>query len=82
MSSRRWVVYILRCSDDTFYTGITTDLEARLKKHNEGGGAKYTRGRTPCQIVFTEQHPDKSSAAKRESAIKKMPSRKKISLIG
>lgn len=81
MSRRGWIVYILRCADDTLYTGITTDLEARLKKHGEGRGARYTKGREPYKIVFSEQHPDKSSAAKRESVIKKMTRSQKLALI-
>lgn len=65
-----WTVYILECKDKTLYTGITNDLESRLEKHDKGAGAKYTRGRGPFAIVFTERHPTKSSALKREAGIK------------
>lgn len=75
-----WVVYMLRCGDDTLYTGITNDLPTRLKKHTEGTGAKYTRGRGPFEILFSESHPTKSCAAKREIAIKKLPKSEKLKL--
>ena len=65
-----WVVYILRCADDTLYTGVTNDLDQRLRKHADGTGAKYTRNRGPYEVIFTEGHPDRSSALKREAAIK------------
>ena len=59
-----YYIYILLCSDNTYYTGFTTDVEKRLAEHNSGKGAKYTRGRTPCKLE------DKSSALKREWEIK------------
>ncbi|MCM2343173.1 MAG: GIY-YIG nuclease family protein [Alphaproteobacteria bacterium] len=65
-----WTVYILRCADDTLYTGITSDLPRRLAQHESGKGAKYLRGRTPLTLVHQEQWPDKSSALKREIEIK------------
>jgi putative endonuclease len=61
-----WVVYILRCADDTYYTGITNDLDARVKAHNDGTGAKYTKPRTPVKIVYQEECLDRSAASKRE----------------
>jgi len=76
-----WYVYILKCSDGTLYTGITNDLEARLKKHNSGKGAKYTRGRTPVEIVHSQQLADKSTALKVECEIKKKTRAQKLSLI-
>lgn len=74
-------VYILRCADDTYYTGWTTHLTARLAAHNRGSGAKYTHARRPVQLVYCEARPDKSEALKREAAIKKMPRAKKQMLV-
>ena len=65
-------VYILRCSDDSLYTGWTNDLEKGIEKHNSGEGAKYTRGRTPCKLVYFEEYETKIEATKREFAIKKL----------
>lgn len=65
-----WTVYILRCADDTLYTGITNDLENRLAMHESGKGAKYLRGRTPFTLAYTEGYPTKSAALKRELQIK------------
>ena len=65
-------VYILRCIDDTLYTGYTTNLKDRIIKHNDKIGAKYTRGRTPVELVYFEIFDTKSEALKREIAIKKM----------
>ncbi len=76
-----YYVYILKCRDNTLYTGITTDLENRLKKHNSGVGAKYTRGRTPVELMYYESGLDKSHALKREIAIKKLTRIKKEKLI-
>lgn len=75
-----WIVYILRCADDTLYTGVTNNLEQRLLKHADGTGAKYTRNRGPYAVIFTEGHPDRSSALKREAAIKALPRSEKLSL--
>ena len=74
-------VYILKCSDGTFYTGWTTDIEARVNTHNTGSGAKYTRGRRPVSLVYYEKLPDRSAALKREAAIKRLPRNKKLELI-
>lgn len=63
-------IYILRCADGTYYTGYTTDVEERLRTHNEGRGAKYTRGRLPVKLVYTEEFEEKSHAMKREWEIK------------
>ncbi len=71
-----YFVYMLRCSDDTFYTGIATQLERRVEEHNSSEkGAKYTRARRPVVLVYSEVHPDRSSASKREYEIKKKMSR-------
>ena len=67
-----WYVYILRCGDGTFYTGSTDDVERRLAVHRSGKGAKYTRGRGPLELVYQEALPDRSSALRREAAIKKL----------
>jgi putative endonuclease len=67
-----WVCYLLRCADDTFYCGITNDLEKRLAAHNAGEGAKYTRGRLPVKVVYSESCADKSAALKRELQIKRL----------
>lgn len=76
-----WVVYLLRCADDTLYTGITTDIEARLKKHNAGVGAKYTRSRLPVVCAWQEQATSESNARKREAEIKKLTRIEKLHLI-
>ena len=70
-------VYILRCSDDTLYTGWTNDLEIRIKAHSNGTGAKYTRGRGPVELVYFEEFDDKKDAMKREYEIKKYTRSKK-----
>ena len=75
-----WIVYILECGDHTLYTGITNDLEARLAKHIKGTGAKYTRGRAPYTIVYTELHDTKGSALKREAEIKSLSRDRKLEL--
>ena len=65
-----WYLYILRCKDDTFYTGITTDVEKRLEAHRAGRGAKYTRGRGPLELVYRENCGSHSEALKREYQVK------------
>lgn len=76
-----WVVYILKCADQTLYTGITNDLPARIAAHEEGRGAKYTKGRAPLVLVYREECDDRSSASRREIAIKKMPRERKMEMI-
>ncbi len=73
-----WFVYILRCSDDTLYTGITNNLERRIKQHNEGKGAKYTRGRGPVTLVKSIECATKSEALKLEYKIKQLPREEKL----
>jgi putative endonuclease len=73
--------YIVECSDGTFYTGWTTDVERRVKTHNAGRGARYTRMRRPVNLVYHEPQPDRSSAMKRERAIKRMTRLQKQKLI-
>jgi len=65
-----WLVYIIICSDNTLYTGITTDLQRRFDQHAAGRGAKYFRGRKPLQIVYQESGHTRSSASIREAEIK------------
>jgi putative endonuclease len=72
-SRAQWHVYILRCADQTLYTGIATDVDARVLKHNTGKGAKYTRGRLPVTLVYQENLASHSDALKREHAIKRLP---------
>ena len=76
-----WYLYILRCKDDTFYTGITTDVEKRLEAHRTGKGAKYTRGRCPLELVYREECGDHSIALRREWEIKKLHREEKEILI-
>jgi len=73
----RWTVYILRCADGSFYTGITRDLSARVEAHNSGRGAKYTRSRRPVRAVFWESVDGHGAALRREQAIKKLRRSKK-----
>lgn len=76
-----WSCYILRCADETLYTGITNDLEKRIAAHNEGTASKYTRTRVPVELVFAEDCADRSAASKREMAIKKLTREEKWVLI-
>ena len=78
---KNWQVYILRCRDDTLYTGITNDLENRLQTHNEKRGARYTRARLPVTLAYSEEAPSRSLASRREAAIKKLTRSKKLKLI-
>ena len=76
-----WHVYILRCSDGTLYTGITNDLDKRVKAHNDGHGARYTRTRRPVELVYQEEAESRSAATVREAEIKKMSREKKVEMI-
>jgi putative endonuclease len=73
--------YMVECSDGTLYTGWTTNTERRVKVHNAGRGARYTSMRRPVKLVYVEPQPDRTSAMKRERAIKALPRRKKQALI-
>lgn len=79
-----YYLYMVQCADKTLYTGIATDLERRIDEHNHTDrGAKYTRARRPVTLVYSETHPNRSSASKREYEIKKKMSREeKLALIG
>ncbi|SHG75731.1 GIY-YIG nuclease family protein [Ornithinibacillus halophilus] len=81
MSDLDHAVYILKCKDDSLYTGYTNDLENRLKMHENGKGAKYTRGRGPFQVMFVEKFPTKELAMKREYEIKQLTRKGKFELI-
>ncbi|MDD2586632.1 MAG: GIY-YIG nuclease family protein [Syntrophomonadaceae bacterium] len=74
-------VYILRCRDGSLYTGYTTDINRRVKEHNQGTGSKYTRSRLPVECVYTEELVTRSEALKREAAIKKLTHQQKEILI-
>ncbi|MDA3733829.1 GIY-YIG nuclease family protein [Niameybacter massiliensis] len=74
-------VYIVKCCDETYYTGYTNNIEKRLKAHNEGKGAKYTRARLPVTLVYQEEYEDKREALKREYAIKQLTRKGKEILI-
>lgn len=76
-----WHLYILRCGDGTFYTGITTDVEKRFQAHQSGKGAKYTRGRVPLELVYREECDTHSHALKREWEVKQLRREEKQSLI-
>lgn len=81
-NSAAWFVYILECKDRSLYTGITTDVERRVREHNAGKlGARYTRTRRPVQLVYFEELDNRSNASKREWEIKKLNRQQKNSLI-
>ena len=76
-----WYLYILRCKDGSLYTGITTDVQKRLETHRSGKGAKYTRGRSPLELVYREECGDHSAALRRELEIKALPREEKLKMI-
>jgi putative endonuclease len=76
-----WQLYIILCSDNSFYTGITTDMERRFRQHGEGKGAKYFRGRRPVRVVLLENGHTRSSAASREAELKAFSRAAKMRLI-
>lgn len=78
---QRWLVYIVQCHDDSFYTGITNNLEKRVKAHEAGKASRYTRCRLPVKLVYTEMQPTRSAALKREAAIKRLNRRAKEELV-
>jgi putative endonuclease len=75
-----WHTYIIKCNDDSLYTGITINLEKRLAAHNAGKGAKYTASRRPVQLVYCEGAANRSEASKRENTIKKLNRNDKLAL--
>ncbi len=81
VNSSMYHVYILKCHDGTLYTGSTNDLQKRLETHNLGKGAKYTRGRLPVKLVYSESFTTKGEALKREAQIKHFSRNQKLSLL-
>ncbi len=75
-----WQIYIILCSDDSLYTGITTDVERRFRQHADGRGAKYFRGRQPMRLLYLESGHTRSTASKREAEIKSMKRADKLKL--
>ena len=73
--------YILRCRDGSLYTGWTNDLRRRVRAHNAGRGARYTRSRRPVELIWFEVHPDKSAALRREAAVKRLSREEKLRLV-
>jgi len=81
MKEKLWFVYIIKCKDKSFYTGITDNLMTRMINHNRGVASKYTRTRRPCVLVYEEKEPTRSIALKRESVIKHLSHKEKEILI-
>lgn len=81
MDTPAYFVYILQCGDGSLYTGITTDLARRLKEHVEGTGGHYTRARGAVRIIYSERHPDRSAASRREAGVKRLSRGKKLELV-
>ena len=77
----RWYVYVVRCADGSLYTGVSTDVPARVAAHNSGRGARYTRSRRPVELVHTETKKTQSTALRREAAIKAWPRQRKLTLM-
>ena len=78
---RKWFVYILNCADGTLYTGITNDLDRRIKAHNAGTASKYTRVRRPVSVVYSEEVETKGDALRRELQIKRLTRSEKMAII-
>lgn len=76
-----WFVYMLRCADDSLYTGYTDSVERRLAVHRSGKGGKYTRSHLPVTLAYQEELPDKSAAMRREREIKRMTRQQKLALV-
>lgn len=81
MHSDKWFTYILICKDNSLYTGVTNQLEKRLKTHNSGQGARYTRSRIPVKLVYYETFSNRSEASTREYRIKQLTRKQKLKLI-
>ena len=78
MNNKEWVVYLVRCADESLYCGITNDIEKRLVAHNSGKGAKYTKSRMPVEMAGVSSQMTKSEALKLERRIKQVPAEKKV----
>ncbi len=76
-----YFVYLIECGDHSLYTGITTDVKRRFAEHKSGKGSHYTSSRGVVKVVYTEEHPNRSSALKREAQIKSWPRQKKLKLM-
>jgi predicted GIY-YIG superfamily endonuclease len=76
-----WFVYVVRCGDGSLYTGISKDVEARVAVHNEGKGARYTRGRRPVTLLYVERRRTRSTALRRELALKALSRAEKWALV-
>lgn len=81
LNLKDWYLYIVRCNDDSFYTGISTDVEKRIQKHNAGKGARYTKARRPVVLVYSELVGTKSEALKKECATKQLSRKQKEAVI-
>jgi putative endonuclease len=81
MSEKPWYLYIARCNGNTFYTGVTTDVKRRIEQHNDGTGAKYTRGRAPIELIYCAQYANRSEAQIEEARIKKLNRKQKDLLV-
>ena len=79
--NKKHYVYILKCSDGTYYTGYTTDPKRRTQVHNSGKGAKYTRSHLPVELVYQEEAADRSAALRREAAIKRFTRQQKLRMV-
>ena len=79
--TKKWYVYVLRCGDGSLYTGVTTDVTSRVRVHNAGKGAKYTRSHLPVELAYSEAAEDRSTALQREAEIEKLPRKEKRELI-
>ena len=80
-SSQSWFVYMVRCADDSLYTGIAVDVAARIETHNAGKGARYTRSRLPVRLVHREHAANRSAASQREHQLKRLSRTAKLALI-
>ena len=78
-----WYVYILKCADGSLYAGVARDLQRRLRQHNGElvGGSRYTRGRRPVELLWSDTEPDRSSAQRREASIKKLSREEKLRML-
>jgi putative endonuclease len=76
-----WTVYLLRCGDGSLYAGATNDLTARVAAHRAGRGGAYTRSRLPVRLVYSEAHPDRGAALRREAALKRLTRAAKLALV-
>ncbi len=81
--TKRWFLYVVQCSDGTLYTGVTTNIERRIREHNESPrGAKYTRGRRPVTLVYSVSCKDQMHALREEYRFKSLPRKEKLKIIG